>query len=148
MNTIEQGSIKRLKMLKNIHITIHRITIKRSHLKTNLFTYVFFKRSAFTLGLYGTLCVLGRTFRLNRSSVVILSLVILNKLILQESKLKVSERNSEWKKINQNRKTEETNHLICWVKFRTETNYSSVTSDILPLLLGTITNDNATRLLR
>lgn len=39
---------------------------------------------------------------------MILSLVILNKLILQESKLKVSERNSEWKKINQNRKTEET----------------------------------------
>ena len=113
MNTIEQGSIKRFKMLKNIHITIHRITIKRSHLKTNIFTYVFFKRSAFTLGLYGTLCVLGRTFRLNRSSVVILSLVILNKLILQESKLKVSERNSERKKINQNRKTEETNHLIC-----------------------------------
>ena len=113
MNTIEQGSIKRFKMLKNIPITIHRITIKRSHLKTNLFTYVFFKRSVFTLGLYGTLCVLGLTFRLNRSSVVILSLVILNKLILQESKLKVSERNSEWKKINQNRKTEETNHLIC-----------------------------------
>ena len=99
MNTIEQGSIKRFKMLKNIHITMHRITIKRSYLKTNLFTYVFFKRLAFTLGLWQPgLCVLGRTFRLNRSSVVILSLVILNKLILQESKLKVSERNSEWKK--------------------------------------------------
>ena len=145
MNTIEQGSIKRLKMLKNIHIAIHRIIIKRSYLKTNLFTYVYVRHLPWA---YGTLCVLGRTFRLNRSSVVILSLVILNKLILQESKLKVSERNSEWKKINQNRKTEETNHLICWVKFRTETNYSSATSDVLPLLLGTITNDNATRLLR
>ena len=52
MNTIEQGSIKRLKMIKNIHIAIHRIIIKRSYLKTNLFTYVFFKRSAFTLGLW------------------------------------------------------------------------------------------------
>ena len=38
--------------------------------------------------------------------------------------------------------------LICWVKFRTETNYSSATSDILPLLLGMITNGNVTRLLR
>ena len=28
MKTIEQGSMKRFKMLKNIHITIHRIIIK------------------------------------------------------------------------------------------------------------------------
>ena len=37
-------------------------------------------------------------------------------------------------------------HLICCVNFRTETNYSSATSEILHLLLGMITSDNATRL--
>ena len=36
-------------------------------------------------------------------------------------------------------------HLICCVKFRTETNYSS---DILHLLLGLITSGNVTRLRR
>ena len=37
-------------------------------------------------------------------------------------------------------------HLICWVNFRTETNYSSATSEILHLLLGMITSGNVTRL--
>ena len=62
-------------MLKNIHIAILRIIIKRSY----------FLNVRHLPWAYGSLCVLGRTFRLNRSSVVILSLVILNKLILQES---------------------------------------------------------------
>lgn len=52
MKTIEQGSMKRSKMLKNIHITLFIDHQKIPYLKTNLFTFVFFKRSAFTLRLW------------------------------------------------------------------------------------------------